>query len=507
MDAVSLQVMTSALRGVAEEMQAALVRTAFSPNIKERRDCSTALFDGAGRLTVQSASIPVHLGAMPEAVAAVIERDPRPGEIWAVNDPYRGGTHLPDLTLIAPVVLDGDIAGYSVSRAHHADIGGMSPGSMPAGSRELFQEGLVIPPVALVRDGLVEDGVFSLILANTRTPKERRGDLRAQIGCHHLAQRRIEEIEARHRSCRDAFGAIFAYTERRMRAAIRGLPDGSWTAEDVLEGDGVDPADLVLRARVTIEGDEITIDFSGTASSGEGNLNCPLAVTRSAVYFVLRSLTDPDIPASAGAFSPVTIRAEEGSLVHAVSPSAVAGGNVETSSRIVDLVTRAMSGATEVPAAGQGTMNNLTIGSSQFTYYETLAGGQGGSSTGPGPTAVHVAMSNTLNTPVEALEAAYPLRVERYEVRWGSGGSGLHRGGDGVTREIRALAAAEASLITERRRHAPPGRAGGGDGALGHNSLNGEALPSKWRGALAPGDVIRIETPGGGGWGPSTEGD
>ena len=503
MDAVSLQVMLAALRGVADEMEASLVRTAFSPNIKERRDCSTALFDAQGRMAVQSASIPVHLGAMPEAVAAVIAAGADGGEVWAVNDPYRGGTHLPDLTLIAPLTLAGRIAGYSVSRAHHADIGGMAPGSMPAGSRELLQEGLVIPPVPLVRDGRVDEGLMAMILANTRTPDERRGDLRAQLGCHTRAQERIEEIAGRGGAARigEAFAAVYAYTERRMRAALAALPDGEWEAEDVLEGDGVAAGPLTVRARVRISGDALEVDLRGSAAAGPGNLNCPIAVTRSAVWFVLRSLTDPDIPASAGAFAPVTIVTEPGSLVDARPPAAVAGGNVETSSRIVDVVTAALAGALPAPAAGQGTMNNLTIGTSDFTYYETLGGGQGAGPDGPGPSAVHVAMSNTLNTPIESLESAYPLRVEQYAVRRGSGGSGRHRGGDGVVREIRALAAAEASLITERRERGPAGRAGGGDGAPGRNGLNGEELPAKWHGHLAPGDVLRIETPGGGGWG------
>ena len=457
-------------------------------------------------MAVQSASIPVHLGAMPEAVAAVIAAGAQPGEVWAVNDPYRGGTHLPDLTLIAPIALDGVVAGYSVSRAHHADIGGMSPGSMPAGSRELLQEGLVIPPVALVRDGRTDTGLMDLILANTRTPGERRGDLRAQLACHVRAQGRMEEVAARQGAERisAAFAAVYDYSERRMRRALSELPDGAWAAEDALEGDGVTTEMLPIRARVRIEGDALEVDFRGSASSGPGNLNCPLAVTRSAVWFVLRSLTDPDIPASAGAFAPVTILTEPGSLVDARSPAAVAGGNVETSSRIVDVVTAAFAGAVAAPAAGQGTMNNLTIGNDAFTYYETLGGGQGGGPLGPGPSAVHVAMSNTLNTPVESLETAYPLRVERYAVRRGSGGGGQNPGGDGVIRALRVLVDAEASLITERRELRPAGRDGGGDGAAGRNRLNGADLPAKWRGRLRPGDVLTIETPGGGGWGEPT---
>jgi N-methylhydantoinase B len=503
LDPVTLQVMANALRTVAEEMEAALVRSAFSPNIKERRDCSTAVFDGAGRMVVQSASIPVHLGAMPEAVAAVRARGAVAGEVWVVNDPYRGGTHLPDLTMIAPVALDGAVAAYSVTRAHHADIGGMAPGSMPAGSRELLQEGLVIPPVRLVAGGEPVRDVLDLLLANTRTPVEREGDLRAQLASHRLAERRLGEVAERHGTARvrAAFDDLLAYAERRTRAAIAAMPDGRHTAEEALEGDGVETGDLWIRVAVTIAGDELTVDFTGTDPTGPGNCNCPPAVTRSAVYFVVRCLTDPDIPASAGAFAPVHVIAPEGTLVNAAAPAAVAGGNVETSSRIVDAVFAAMGGAVPVPAQGQGTMNNLTIGGPGFTYYETLGGGQGASPGADGPSGVHVAMSNTLNTPVEALETAYPLRVEAYRLRRGSGGAGAHRGGDGVERRVRALVDVDASVIAERRRRAPAGRDGGADGASGRTTLDGEELPSKWRGTVRAGQVLGIETPGGGGHG------
>lgn len=503
-DAITLQVMASALRTVAEEMEAALVRSAYSPNITERRDCSTAIFDPDGRMVVQSASIPVHLGAMPEAVDAVRARGARPGDLWLVNDPYRGGTHLPDLTMISVLTLDGDPAGYAVTRAHHADVGGMAPGSMPAGSRELVQEGIVIPPVRLVSAGRDAEGVLDILLANTRTPAERAGDLRAQRSAHGLAQRRLAEVAARHGAAtvRTAFAELLAYAERRTRAAIAAMPDGTYRAEEAMEGDGVTDDDLVIRVAVTIAGDRMRVDFTGTDPAGPGNCNCPPAVTRSAVFFVIRALTDPDIPASAGAFAPVEVVAPEGSLVAATPPSAVAGGNVETSSRIVDAVMAAMGQAVDVPAQGQGTMNNLTLGGAGITYYETIGGGQGASAAAPGPSGVHVAMSNTLNTPVEALEAAYPLRVEEYRLRDGSGGAGARRGGDGVVRAVRALAPMEASIIAERRRRGPRGRAGGADGAPGRNLLNGRPLPAKWRGTLRPGDVLAIETPGGGGHGP-----
>lgn len=504
LDPVTLQVMANALRTVAEEMEAALVRSAFSPNIKERRDCSTALFDAEGRMVVQSASIPVHLGAMPEAVEAVRARGAVPGEVWVVNDPYRGGTHLPDLTMINPIALDGDApAAYAVTRAHHADVGGMAPGSMPAGSRELLQEGLVIPPVRLVSAGEPLRDVLDLLLANTRTPGEREGDLRAQLAAHRLAERRLGEVAERHGAglVREAFADLLAYAERRTRAAIAEMPDGTYRAEEALEGDGVTADPLWIRVAVTIAGEEMTVDFTGTDPTGPGNCNCPPAVTRSAVFFVVRCVTDPDIPASTGAFAPVTVVAPEGTLVNATPPAAVAGGNVETSSRIVDAVFAALGEAIPVPAQGQGTMNNLTIGGAGFTYYETIGGGQGASPGADGPSGVHVAMSNTLNTPVEALETAYPLRVEAYRLRRGSGGAGAHRGGDGVERAVRVLVDAEASVIAERRAHGPAGRDGGGDGAPGRTTLNGQALPAKWRGTLRAGDVLGIETPGGGGHG------
>ena len=504
MDPVTLQVMANALRAVAEEMEAALVRSAYSPNIKERRDCSTALFDAEGRMVVQSAAIPVHLGAMPEAVEAVRARGARPGEVWALNDPYRGGTHLPDITLVSAIALEDAPAAYAVTRAHHADVGGMAPGSMPAGSRELLQEGLVIPPVRLVVDGRPVDDVIALVLANSRTPDEREGDLRAQLAAHRLAERRLAEVAERHGAgtVREAFDALLEYAERRTRAAIAAMPDGRYEAAEALEGDGVTDEDLWIRVAVTIAGERMRVDFTGTDPAGPGNCNCPPAVTRSAVLFVVRAVTDPDIPASAGAFAPVEVVAPAGSLVNADPPAAVAGGNVETSSRIVDAVFAALGVAMPVPAQGQGTMNNVTLGAPGRTYYETLGGGQGASPGADGPSGVHVAMSNTLNTPVEALETAFPVRVEAYRLRRGSGGAGRHRGGDGVERRLRALVDLEASVIAERRRRAPAGREGGADGARGRTTLNGQELPSKWRGRLAAGDVLGIETPGGGGHGP-----
>ncbi len=486
---IQRQIIGSLLQAIAEEMGAVLIRSAFSANIKERRDCSTALFDDRGRMISQAEHIPVHLGAMPDAVAAILAHDPLAGEVWILNDPYTGGTHLPDITTVSRTEV-----GFAVTRAHHADVGGSEPGSMPADSRTLADEGVVIPPTRLDPAGLER------LVEQMRNPDERRGDLRAQLAAHRLAERRVAELCARRGAgeVRAAMDELHSYSERRMRAGIAELPDGRYQAIDVLESqDG----DLVLRAAVTIEGEEVAIDFEGTAPQHDGNLNCPLAVARSACYFVVRALVDPDLPASGGAFTPVHVTAPAGSLVNAERPAAVAAGNVETSSRIVDVVMRAFGRAIPVPAQGQGTMNNVTLGNDRFTYYETIGGGQGGCPEADGPSGVHVAMSNTLSTPVEALELQYPLRVERYGLRLGSGGDGRHRGGEGVVRELRVLEPCRMSIISERRRHAPHGERGGEPGAPGDNRLNGEELPGKVTRDLVAGDVISIETPGGGGFG------
>ncbi|MBA3729163.1 MAG: hydantoinase B/oxoprolinase family protein, partial [Actinobacteria bacterium] len=423
LDPVTLSVLASAFSGIAEEMGAVLIRGSYSSNIKERRDCSAALFDARGRMVAQAEHIPVHLGAMPEAVVAVMEKDPEPGDVFALNDPYSGGTHLPDITLVSPVSLDEEIVGYAVTRAHHSDVGGMSPGSMPSGSREIFQEGLIIPPVRLMQGGEYVGEILDLILANVRTPALRRGDLRAQIAANRLAETRLGElVERRGRdTVLAAFDEVIAYTERRTREAIRELPDGEHSAEDVLEGDGITDDDIPIEASVEIRDAAMTIDFSGTSGAVAGNVNCPLAVTRSACYFALRILLPGDVPANAGTYAPLDIHAPEGSLVNAGSPSAVVAGNVETSNRIADVVLAALSGFApeRIPAQGQGTMNNLIIGGSRdsgWTYYETIGGGQGASAKGPGPSGVHVGMSNTLNTPVEAFELEYPMRVTRYEL-------------------------------------------------------------------------------------------
>jgi N-methylhydantoinase B len=497
-DPIALQVLIGGLRAACDEMGATLIRAAYSANIKERRDCSTALFDPAGELVMQAEHIPVHLGSMPDAVAAVLGEEQRPGGAWILNDPYRGGTHLPDITLISPVFHDGDLLGFAASRAHHADVGGPTPGGMPAFSSTLEEEGVVIPPTR------ADDAELRRLAGLMRSPRQRLADLRAQQAANRLGERRLAEL-ARARGAgalRTGMEEILAYAERRTRAAIAALPDGTYRAEEALEDDrGGGERDATLRVAATIAGERLTLDFTGTDHEVEGNLNCPLSVTRSAAFFAVRVLTDPDAPPSAGAHRPIEVVAPAGCLLNARVPAAVAAGNVETSSRVADLVIAALGGARPVPAQGQGTMNNLTLASDEFTYYETIGGGQGACPDADGPSAIHVAMSNTLNTPVEALETEFPLRVRQLSLRQGSGGSGAHPGGEGIVREVEALAPMRFTLITERRRHLPRGRDGGGDGAPGLNLLNGKPLQSKAEGGLQRGDRLRIETPGGGGSG------
>jgi N-methylhydantoinase B len=497
-DPVALQVMIGGLRAACDEMGAALIRSAYSANIKERHDCSTALFDARGELVMQAEHIPVHLGSMPDAVAAVLALEQRPGSSWILNDPYRGGTHLPDITLISPVFVGSEMIGFAACRAHHADVGGPTPGSMPAGSTTLAQEGVVIPPTPANPDTLRK------LASQMRFPQQRLADLRAQDAANRIGTLRLADLAKHHglERLRTGMEEILAYAERRTRAALSDLPDGSYAAEDVLEDDARgEPRDVKLRVEATIRGDHLSLDFTGTDPQVAGNLNCPLSVTKSAAFFAVRVLTDPDAPPSAGAYRPIEVVAPEGCLLNARAPAAVAAGNVETSSRVADLVIAALAGARAVPAQGQGTMNNLTLAGEDFTYYETLGGGQGACPDADGPSAIHVAMSNTLNTPVEALESEFPLRVRELSLRRGSGGTGKHRGGDGIVREVEALAPMRYSLISERRRHPPQGRDGGGDGATGRNLRNGEPLPSKAEGELARGDSIRIETPGGAGHG------
>jgi N-methylhydantoinase B len=426
LDPVGLQVMVGALRAACEEMGATLIRSAYSANIKERRDCSTALFDARGELVMQAEHIPVHLGSMPDAVAAVLGEDHRPGVGWILNDPYRGGTHLPDVTLISPVFAADELLGFAACRAHHADIGGPSPAGMPARSRTLDEEGVVIPPTR------VGEGELERIAARLREPRHRLADLRAQAAANRIGERRLAELVERHGldRLREGMAEILAYAERRTRAALRELPDGEYEAEDLLEDDaGGTPRDVRLRVVASVRGDRLRLDFAGTDPQIDGNLNCPLSVTKSAAFFAVRVLTDPDAPPCAGAYRPIEVVAPPGSLLNARFPAAVAAGNVETSSRVADLVIAALAGARPVPAQGQGTMNNLTLAGKGFTYYETLGGGQGACPDADGPSAIHVAMSNTLNTPVEALETELPLRARELSLRRGSGGEGRRAGG------------------------------------------------------------------------------
>ncbi|WEL18302.1 N-methylhydantoinase B [Halorhabdus sp. SVX81] len=525
LDAIELEIVRNQLAGVAEEMGDVLIRGAYSPNIAERRDCSTAIFDADGRLLAQAEHIPVHLGAMPDAVAAVRERDPDPGDVFVLNDPYTGGTHLPDVTMVSPISREGadaagrssgprprdggEIVAYAASRAHHADVGGMAPGSMPAGARDVYQEGLVIPPTRLVARGDLRAEVEDLLLANVRNPDERRADLRAQRAANDRGAERIGDLLAEHGDrLRDAFDAVIEYSRERVESEIAALPDGRYGASDVLEGDGITDADIPIEVTVTIDGEHLDVDFAGTAEQVAGNVNAPLAVAKSAVYFVVRCVTDPDVPPNQGCYDPVSVSAPAGSLLNPDPPAAVVGGNVETSQRVADVVFAAIGEAApeRVPAAGQGTMNNLVIGSPTFTYYETIGGGGGATADADGADGVQVGMTNTENTPVEALEAAYPLRVEAYSIRRGSGGEGECAGGDGLRRSIRVETAATVSLLTERRRHAPAGRAGGGDGATGRNLIDGAAVEAKVTREVGAGTVVTVLTPGGGGYGAVVRG-
>ncbi len=490
-DPVALQVLTGALHAICEEMGAVLIRSAHSANIKERRDASTALFAPNGEMVMQAEHIPVHLGAMPAAVAAVLGEDHAPGRSWILNDPYRGGTHLPDITVITPVFADDGLIAFAASRAHHADVGGSTPGSMPADSRTLADEGVVIEPRVLDERAITE------LSGSMRRPEERRADLRAQLAAGRIGALRTDELhqKAGADTLKAAFHETLGYAERRTRACLKEFSDGVYEAQDVLEAR---EGDLRIALRATVQGDHLTLDFTDAAPQHAGNLNCPAAVTRSACYFAIRVLTDPDIPANAGAYRPIEVIAPEGSLLNARSPAAVVGGNVETSSRVADVVLSAFG-----RALGQGTMNNVTLGNDSVVYYETIAGGQGACPDADGPSAVHVAMSNTLNTPIEALELEFPLRMVEYSLRRGSGGRGRHAGGEGVIRELEALAPLHYSLITERRRHAPPGAQGGDPGQPGRNLLDGEELAPKAHGQMRAGQRLRIETPGGGGHGPA----
>lgn len=513
-DALDLTVFSQSVAMLAEEMGSLLERSAISPNIRERRDASCALFDADGRMVAQAAHIPVHLGAMPESVAAVREAGAMPGDCFLLNDPSHGGSHLPDLTMVEVIADPSDatrIIGYAAVRAHHADVGGMSPGSMPFGATELFQEGLIVPPVRLERAGVPQDDVLRLVLANVRTPAEREGDLRAQRAACRAGREGWQTLYARlgARALASAIDALLSYTERRVRARLAQLDGATGRAADALEGDGVSDEAIPVVVAVHITDGLLRVDLTGTSPAVRGNVNAPPAVARAAAVFVLRVLCDDDVPVNDGIARALDLIIPDDCVANAKRPSAVAAGNVELSQRITDVCFAALSDAAAavgvfdlpIPAYGQGTMNNITIGAPGWTFYETLGGGQGATVRGPGPDAVHVGMSNTRNTPVESLERAYPLRIVEYAVRRGSGGTGAHRGGDGVVRRYQALVECTATLLTERRRVAPPGAAGGGAGRAGINRLNGTPLPAKCRVTLHAGDVLTIETPGGGGYG------
>jgi N-methylhydantoinase B len=516
-DPVTLEIFKHLFASVAEEMGVTLGRTAYSPNIKERLDFSCALFDNDGRLLAQAAHIPVHLGAMPASVRAATHQCApfAPGDVVVLNDPYLGGTHLPDITMVSPVFIAEQLAFYVASRAHHADVGGMTPGSMPLAT-EIYQEGLIIPPLKLYQEGKQNEAVWQLILRNVRTPNERRGDLAAQLAAHDVGAVRAREIVARYglEETLRYGAALIAYAEQLTRAAITDMPAGVYTFEDALDGDGFADAPLPIRVAVTIAGDEMSFDFSGSAPAARGSINAVRAIVESAVYYAVRCLVGEGGPTNAGTFAPVKVHVPPGSLLDAHPPHAVAGGNVETSQRVVDVVLGALAQALpgQVPAASQGTMNNVTFGGTDpatgepFAYYETLGGGTGGGPHGPGESGVHSHMTNTLNTPVEALEYALPVRVSRYSLRRGSGGAGAQQGGDGLRRDLHFLCPVHVSLLSERRRGAPYGLAGGQPGRPGRNVLvradgREQALPGKASLDLAAGDTLSLRTPGGGGWG------
>jgi N-methylhydantoinase B len=568
-DPIELEIFKNIYHSIAEEMGAALRRTAFSPNIKERRDYSCAVFDSRGEVIAMGDHMPVHLGSMPMSVRAAIESfSLEPGDMVMLNDPFRGGTHLPDITLVAPVYVQhkgrgrdalataGGGAGatekqkrparpdfYVASRAHHADVGGTYPGSMGL-CREIYQEGLRIPPVRIMRSGVMERDVLALLLSNVRTPNEREGDLGAQIAACHTGAERLREVCARYglERAQSASRALLDYSERMMRAFLVGVPPGTYRGEDFMDSDGISDRQVKITVAVKVERNRrsrvsdpartepfdyaqgrlrsvqtqpvVTLDFTGSDPQVEGSVNAVEAITYSACFYVFRCLLEDDVPATAGLMRPIRVIAPSGTVVNARPPAAVAGGNVETSQRIVDVLLRALAQAVpqRIPAAASGTMNNLTIGGvdprtgEPFAYYETIAGGMGARPTKPGVSGVHTHMTNSLNTPAEGLEYSYPLRVRQYSLRSGSGGDGMHRGGDGIVREIEVLTDAEVTLLSDRRLRGPWGLSGGADGLPGNASVlrrdgTVEKLPGKSNVRLRPGERIRIESPGGGGWG------
>ncbi|MEE8405793.1 MAG: hydantoinase B/oxoprolinase family protein [Acidimicrobiia bacterium] len=507
-DPITLEVARNRFSAIAKEMGGVLRRTSLSPNIKERADCSAAIFTVGGEMLAQAEHIPVHLGSMPESVAACIRGfDPEPGTQYAVNDPFHGGTHLNDLTIVAPVFGDGRHVAWVANRAHHADVGGEAPGSMPAHAVTVDQEGHRVPPTVAVRHGAWVEEFFGPFVSASRTPWERRGDLDAQMGANAVAVKRLVElVETEGFDRYDGVSqALLGYGERRMTSALEVLPDGSYEFEDFMEHGS---RDVAIRVRVTIEGGSLTADFSGSDSQVEANFNAVEAVTRSCLYYAVRVATDPTIPANGGCYRPLSLLAPEGSIVNALAPAAVAAGNVETSQRIADVLLGALAQAApaHVPAASQGTMNNVLIGNDEFAYYETVAGGQGARPYRDGQSGIQTGMTNTQNTPIEALHTHFPFRVTAYTLRRGSGGRGRYRGGEGIRREILFEVPATLSLMGERRRNEPWGLAGGQPGQVGEDWLihcggERERLPGKVTVDVEPGDRLVVLTPGGGGWG------
>ena len=515
-DPVKLQIFKSLFRAVAEEMGATLRRTAYSPNIKERRDYSCAVFDASGQMVSQGDHMPVHLGSMPLSVQAALEsRTIGPGDMIVLNDPYKGGTHLPDITLVSGVFQGRRLLFYVASRAHHSDVGGMSAGSMPLAT-EIYQEGLRIPPVYLMSDGAVNRDVWDMVLTNVRTPEEREGDLAAMLAANRTGERRLIEIVAKYGlgEANRYVRALIDYTERMTRRVISAIPDGVYEAEDVLDDDGICDDPVRIAVRITIRGSRARIDFSESDPQAAGSINAVYAITASVVFYVFRTLVEEPIPSTAGGMRPLEIVAREGTVVNARPPAAVCAGNVETAQRLVDVLYRCLAGALpdRIPAASQGTMNNVTFGGMDprkgrpFAYYETIGGGMGARPGLDGVSGVHTHMTNSMNTPVEAMEYAYPVRVERYAIRPRSGGAGRWRGGNGMVREIRFLTSAQVTVLSDRRRYPPYGLKGGSAGAVGKNGIQRQGepvtwLPPKFTTAVEPGDVLSIATPGGGGWG------
>jgi N-methylhydantoinase B len=518
-DPITLEVLRNALESIADEMGAVLKRTSFSPNIKERMDASCAIFDAEAQLVAQAEHVPVHLGSMLRSVEATVAAAGavEDGDVVIVNDPFTNGSHLPDITVVAPVFVDGRHLAYVATRAHHADVGGMEPGSMPGNSREIYQEGLVIPAVRLYRRGELQNDVMRMILANVRTPEERRGDLNAQLASLRVGEQRIRELAGRYgiELVTTGFAAILDYAERRMRRRLAEFPPGTYRGEDFLDDDGNSDEPVRVSLAITVSSDRLVLDFAGSSPQRPGNINAVAPMTYSASFFAIKLLTDPEIPVNAGTFRNVELKIPEGSFLAARPPAATCAGNTETTQRVADTVLKvcAQFAPDRVPAASQGTMNTIAVGGNDprdgrpYSYIETIGGGQGGRPMGPGDDGIQCNMTNTMNTPIEALEITYPLRVERYELREGSAGVGKHRGGNGLVRAIRSLGhTARVSLQCERRRFAPYGLHGGADGKPGRNYVlqkDGATReePGKASLSLGPDEIIVVETPGGGGWG------